>query len=716
VNKIKVSKSFLGVLVLAISLGVILAASVQQSAEEMYEAAVLKKDADGDMEGAIKIFREIVERYPDNVEIAAKAQLQIGICYEKLGQKSIKEAQAAFQKVLDNYPGQKEAVKRAKEKLSRILKARAVTEGKDETVKIRQLWAGPSVDLYGKVSPDGRYLSFVDWETGDLAIRDIRTGKDRRLTNKGSWQESIDFVLLSRWSPDSKQIVYDRYIEDRTVELRIVGLDGSEPRILYRCSEGGWAQVCDWSPDAKEVLALVEEKGSPFHVAAISVKDGSKRILKNFDASWEFLPEFSPDGKYIVYDLLQSQDTAKGDIFLLSVDGEQDVPLIEHPADDRIIAWTPDGKGLLFLSDRTGSRDAWLAYVVDGKVQGEPHLIKSGIGQIAPLGFAPDGAFYYGLARKSMIDIYISRVEMSSGNILPPSGKLEKRIEGINRAPRFSPDGEYLAYISEKRRIYQGLPVICIRTLASGKVKDLPVKLDRIYGLRWSPDGKSLLLTGRDGEEKNQSQDGWLYQFDISDGRLTPLVQKEWESVMGTGPWSLIKGEWAPDGKGIYYVYTERGAAWKGSIFYRDLEKRTDIELYSTPPDDNVFFSLSNDGKWLAMINRDSRRSLQILPSEGGKPRELLRYENAGEGMPSIAWTPDDKYIYFTRQLIRDEDKRSVWRIPSNGGKPEIVESKLDILGGLSLHPDGNLIAFQCHKIGKPAEIWVMENFLPKKK
>jgi Tol biopolymer transport system component len=573
------------------------------------------------------------------------------------------------------------------------------------------------VDLYGEVSPDGRYLSIVDWETGDIAARDVITGKVRRLTNKGSWQESIDFALTSRWSPDSKQIVYDWYIGDKTVELRIVGLDGSEPRTLYRCSDVGWAQVCDWSPDAKEVLALVEEKGNPFHVAAISVKDGSKRILKNFNGDWAFSMKFSPDGKYIAYDLPQAQDKSKFDIFLLSVDGKQDVPLIEHPADDRLIDWTPDGNGLLFLSDRTGSRDAWLAYMVDGTIQSEPQLIRSGIGQIAPLGFAPDGAFYYGLARKSMVDIYISRVEMPSGNILPPSGKLEKRIEGINRAPRFSPDGEYLAYISEKRRMYRGLPVICIRTLASGEVKDLPVKLDRIYGLHWSPDGKSLLLTGKDGKEKNQSQDGWLYQFDISDGRLTPLVKKDWESVMGTGPWSLIKGEWAPDGKGIYYVHTDRGEAWRGRIFYRDLEKKTDKELYSTPPDDNVFFSLSNDGKWLAMINRDSRRSLQILPSEGGEPRELLRYEYAGGGlpMPSIAWTPDDKYIYFTRQLKEPEDKRSVWRIPSNGGKPEIVDSKLDILGGLHFQPDGNLITFQCHKIGKPAEIWVMENFLPKK-
>jgi len=214
---------------------------------------------------------------------------------------------------------------------------------------------------------------------------------------------------------------------------------------------------------------------------------------------------------------------------------------------------------------------------------------------------------------------------------------------------------------------------------------------------------------------ENQSQDGWLYRLDISDGRLTPLVQKELDSIMGTGSWSQIKGEWAPDGKGIYYVYTDR-TALKGRVFYRDLVKNTDKELYSTPPDDNVVVSLSTDGRWLAMINRDSRRSLQILPSEGGEPRELLRYENAGEGMPSIAWTPDDKYIYFTRYLKEDEEKKSLWRIPSNGGKPEKISIKMDNFGNLNFHPDGQHIAFQSQTIEKPAEIWVMENFLPKEK
>ena len=54
------------------------------------------------------------------------------------------------------------------------------TAAQDRNMTARQVWAGPDVvDVWGSVSPDGRYLSFVDWGTGDLALRDLRTKQSR---------------------------------------------------------------------------------------------------------------------------------------------------------------------------------------------------------------------------------------------------------------------------------------------------------------------------------------------------------------------------------------------------------------------------------------------------------------------------------------------------------------------------------------------------------
>ncbi len=110
------------------------------------------------------------------------AQLRIGFCYEKLG---MKEAQRNFQNVIDNYPNQIEAVKVAKEKLSLLLRAHDVLEKRDKEFRVRQVWTGKEVDGIGEISFDGKYLSYVYWETGDLAIREMATGKKHNLTHKG---------------------------------------------------------------------------------------------------------------------------------------------------------------------------------------------------------------------------------------------------------------------------------------------------------------------------------------------------------------------------------------------------------------------------------------------------------------------------------------------------------------------------------------------------
>jgi len=110
-------------------------ASIQQSAEQLYQSGIYKEEVEGQLEKAIEIYQTIVKQFPGNREIAAKAQLHIGLCYEKLG---LKEAQNAFQKVVENYPDQAEAVKKAKEKLSILLKAQAMVEKGEKNSKFER--------------------------------------------------------------------------------------------------------------------------------------------------------------------------------------------------------------------------------------------------------------------------------------------------------------------------------------------------------------------------------------------------------------------------------------------------------------------------------------------------------------------------------------------------------------------------------------------------
>ncbi len=117
---------------------ILMAFGFQNSSEHkvLLEKAKFTMETKGDLTGAIKLFSEIIKKYPDEKEYAAKSQLYIGLCYEKLG---LKEAQKAFQKVIDKYPEQMEEVKVAKEKLSVLLKAQAVVEKGDKEFKMTKI-------------------------------------------------------------------------------------------------------------------------------------------------------------------------------------------------------------------------------------------------------------------------------------------------------------------------------------------------------------------------------------------------------------------------------------------------------------------------------------------------------------------------------------------------------------------------------------------------
>ena len=156
-------------------------------------------------------------------------------------------------------------------------------------------------DAYGSVSPDGRFVSRLDWTDGaNIVVRDLRTGERRQLTDSG--RNSEGRAWLSAISPDAKQVAYGwtSWQED-WAELRVVGLDGSPPRVLYRDETIRWVNAHGWSPDGSQILTMLSTGGTR-QIALVSVIDGSVRVLKSVDHRLGRTMSFSPDGQYIAYD------------------------------------------------------------------------------------------------------------------------------------------------------------------------------------------------------------------------------------------------------------------------------------------------------------------------------------------------------------------------------------------------------------------------------
>ena len=573
----------------------------------------------------------------------------------------------------------------------------------------REVWTLPDMgNVEGSPSPDGKFLSFTDWETGDLAIHDLETGTNRRLTNKGPWDKSKAFALFSRWSPDGKQIAYDWYDGvHKGMDLHVIALEGGTPRVLVDYKNEEWMQTYDWSPDGRQVLIFVEKKDGTCQIVLVSAADGTTRIVKTFKGHRRFpqTMRFSRDGKYIAYDQLQAENAAEYDIFLISADGGQEIPLVRHPADDRLLGWPPDGKGILFASDRTGSLDMWFLPVSGGNAQAAPELIKEGVEKIVPLGFTQSGSFYYAQGQWAL-DVYVAKMDPESGNILASPEIAIKRFEGRNSWPAYSADGKYLAYVTSRSRTFQSAikpNIICIRSLETGKDREFTTKFKRLAGTKWSPDGRYLYLAAWDDQGMG------IYQFNTQDGEATMMVRAEL-------PASLNFHAVSPDGNFLLYERQDKPKE-PFRILSRNLKTGEEKLLYAG--ESRVTYSISPDGRWLALINMDKKKVLQVMPTGGGEPKVLMRFEEERGYMGFIEWSADGKSILFLR-LQPAKDKRqpeqfALWQIPTEGGKPQELNLVMSYFESLSVHPDGQHLAFDSFGVTrKSPSVWAMENFLPK--
>jgi len=709
--KISLVKSIAVVFLIAV-LGALASVSVTaRQAEDpgvLLRSAIEKEEVDGNLQGAIDLYKQIVAKFGDSRAIAAKAQLHIGLCYEKLG---LEEAQKAFQKVVDNYPEQSEAVREAREKLALLPRSRALMKTGVAEFSLRQVWAESGVDTEGSISPDGRFLSFVDWETGDLAIRELATGSNRRLTNKGTWEQSPEFAMFSKWSRDGRRLAYQWYCKDDILELRVLDLKDSSIRTIHRNkSLYDWAQAFDWSPDGRHVLAAIFLEATPTQgretrAGLISVEDGSVEMIeghfKTLLAS-SSLPQgfaFSPDGRFIVYDAPRTdEETGNRDIFLIALHSGTESLLVDHPENDEVVAWTPDGRGLLFTSDRTGSQDLYLLPLSDGRPREGPQLIKSGVGIITPLGFTPRGDLYYGLGA-SETDVYIVEVDPDTGKVRGPAKKLALPYQGQNQGPNYSPDGKLIVYLSTPRGRGR---IVSIYSQDTGRVRELHLRLPGIIFPSWiPPDGRRLSILGSDKEGRRV-----VYKVDIQTGEATTIDPHVDRSLtLRAAP------VWAKDGKSFFYTAGLRSDE-KRYIYTYDLETGKNERLPGSP-DDACFIAISLDGKWLAFVNEQGKKVLRIMPASGGEPREIHSFEQ-NDHLMSPAWSADGRYIYLPK--LRDP-KGNIWdldRISLDGKDVERTDLGLLWVRFLSVSPDGRSIAFQSPGTGPTqAEVWVMENFLP---
>ena len=147
-------------LVLLLLLVVSTTADAQQNPHELFQQARMFDESNQNLTEAIALYRQVATLSTDQRKLAAEAQLSVGLLYERLGQTA--QAQQAYAAVLDEYADQTEVARQAQ---VRMLASREQAQEASDIV-IRRVWAGRQLDRVGSPSPDGRYLTFIDWGQG----------------------------------------------------------------------------------------------------------------------------------------------------------------------------------------------------------------------------------------------------------------------------------------------------------------------------------------------------------------------------------------------------------------------------------------------------------------------------------------------------------------------------------------------------------------------
>jgi Tol biopolymer transport system component len=642
-------------------------------------AAIYEEEVTGNLDKAVDLYLDILKKFPDNRSVAAKTLYHLGLVNEKMG---MQKARDYFTRLVNTYPDQTDMVTLAKARLKALGNpAGTAVTAKAEGPVTRRILADAS-DVRGVLTADGKYIRRLDWNTGDVIQFDVASGQTSRITNKGFRTERLYYVEGYVFSRDGKQIAFDIETRDRGNQLRVRDLDGLNLRTLYSVSE---AQAFDWSPDAGSILALRKTPdGTGNQLVLISTTDGSVRVLRSIDAAWYMLTQarFSPDGQYVAFSLVGEGHPAHGDIYMMTADGSNEVVVAGHLAEDQLLDWTPDGRSLLFRSDRSGTWDIWAVRIRGGKQQGEPELLKKDFGRYSQvLGFAPNGSLYYRTLNPSG-RLYVGEIDLKTGKLIVPPAPVTTRYNGAPSRIEWSPDGRQLLYVSFGRTMGNGNNNLTIRSADSGEERFLSTSLRNVWDIHWAPDSKSLLAWGM------TVSGNALFRVDAETGEITKLADGRWAPKMSR------------DGKIMVYM-------GQGGIRRRNLDTGEDsiIEKIGV----SWFEDLSPDGQEVVVQTDGTVKTASL---DGGEPCVLFRNTKPYV----VRWTSDGHYI-----IAQALDSISglwaatseIWRIPVQGGTPLKLDLSIAGMEDFALHPDNRHFAYSVND-GTKTELWVFENFLKK--
>jgi len=437
-------------------------------------------------------------------------------------------------------------------------------------------------DFFPSWSPDGNLIAFwSEWENGGYFVMSPLAGSPRKITKAG-----LLSATTPQWSTDGSLLAC--VVEDAAgLLIRIVALQSGNVQSLPLPAKKTSVDDLSWSPDGR-FFAYVEAAASVAQVTQLWIlraadgvaipitegrtevwspswagdghtlyfisnrggsmdywqqrlhqngtpngdpqpittgigmrrasfsRDGSKLvyskgrrvanlwsvpILKDRPANWteatqltrdhayiEFV-DVSPNGKFLLFN---SDRSGNPDLWTMPATGGEMQQLTSDPTPDWNPFWSPNGKEILFYAYRSGNRDIWVLPVEGGPArQVTKHEASDLYGD-----WSPDGKeICFASLRSGNYDLWI----------VPSAGGNERQMTvhpANDYQPEWSPDGAWIVFVSD-RSGEQSLWRIPAKNAPNDGERAEPLTQGSAQYSRWSPDGKWVYFLGGRGRSNN---------------------------------------------------------------------------------------------------------------------------------------------------------------------------------------------------------------------
>jgi len=388
-------------------------------------------------------------------------------------------------------------------------------------------------------SPKSEFIAFGRMVAGslDLFVKPV-AGGEPLLRVSGPGDETTP-----RWSPDGRTIAFVSSYGDGTPVFLMPPHSGQPRKLIetnipalnidaiHRCMGDR-----PWAADGSSLLVSRVTETGQLAIYRVGMNGSLEQITFPSEGGDDLSPSYSFDGERIAFTRNRNGRWA---LWTMAADGSDAAALLEDEYINLAPVWRPDGRSIVFESNRSGAiAGLWEVDVTTGALKQITFETKSLYGySISASNQLAYASFWH--------DTFLHVLDVETGE----TRKLTAHVAD-NFGARFSPDGRAIAYHSTR----DGDSEIWVHYLDGEPERQITSDPDMDFNADWSPDGEQLVfVSARDGSTK-------LYTCSSDGGNQRLLVD---QTVRQGDPGTIVNEglsvRWSPDNERIGYIVAESG-------------------------------------------------------------------------------------------------------------------------------------------------------------